>query len=74
MKTSLALLSALCLLALAAPAQAHHSAAEAGYLVFWKGVPPKSGIDLRATASSGIWNMAFISKYRILGAQLPSMP
>ncbi|MDB5046955.1 MAG: hypothetical protein JWO30_26 [Fibrobacteres bacterium] len=76
MKTSLALLSILCPLALAAPAMAHpnHPSSTQGYLVFWNGIPPKSGTSLGAIAAApGFWRMAFVSKYPILGAQLPTL-
>ena len=76
MKTPYAVFSVFCLLAIAAPASAHHEAtgAEQGYLVFWKGVPPKLGPSLSAKASSPeIWRHAFVSKYRIWGASLPAL-
>lgn len=76
MKSFFAVLSAFGLLALAAPASAHHEAtgADQGYLVFWKGFPPKLGPSLSAKASSPeIWRHAFVSKYRILGGSLPAL-
>jgi hypothetical protein len=76
MKTSLALLSSLCLLALAVPACAHpnHESPAQGYLVFWKGVQPKPGaFHGYGVSPSDFWRMAFVSKYRILGAQVPAL-
>lgn len=76
MKSIIAAFSAFCLLTLAAPASAHHESAGAdqGYLVFWKGIPPKKGSALAAKAASPeIWRNAFVSKYPILGASLPAL-
>jgi hypothetical protein len=76
MKSIIAGFSAFCLLALAAPAIAHHEStgANQGYLVFWKGIPPKKGPALAAKAASPeIWRHAFVSKFPILGASLPAL-
>lgn len=74
MKSLFAVFPVFCFLALAAPASAHHEStgADQGYLVFWKGIPPKKGSAIISKAATPeIWRYAFISKYRILGASLP---
>jgi len=76
MKTQLALLSAFLTMALAIPACAHpgHEPTSQGYLAFWRGVSPKAGASFTISAASpDIWRTAFISKYRIIGAQLPTL-
>jgi hypothetical protein len=73
MKKASVLFAGLCLLASAVPALAHHESADA-YLVFWKGIPPKTVAGPGAAASNAdFWSRAFVSKYRILGAQVPQM-
>jgi hypothetical protein len=60
----------------ASPLCAHpgHSGSEEGYLVFWKGIPPKSGTAFAAAAKApDFWRFAFVSKYRIIGASLPNL-
>jgi hypothetical protein len=76
MKSTLALLSALCLAVLARPASAHHlrSGMDPAYLVFWSGVAPKSASGIMSvTAARDFWSKAFVSKYRIVGASVPSL-
>ncbi|MDB5103317.1 MAG: hypothetical protein JWP91_1006 [Fibrobacteres bacterium] len=76
MKASLACLSALCLLALSSPARAHHqnAATTPGYLAFWSGIQPRNPQALQAAiASGGVWRMAFVSKFRIVGGTLPDL-
>ncbi|HKP98411.1 MAG TPA: hypothetical protein VJ385_21955 [Fibrobacteria bacterium] len=73
MKPFSALFSAFCLLAFASPTRAHHETGSA-YLVFWNGIVPKTGSGTGKTlASPGVWRMAFVSKYPILGAQVPAL-
>ena len=64
MKSILIVFSAVTFLILASPASAHHRVASSdqGYLVFWMGIPPKSGPALDAAAhQADFWRHAFIS-------------
>ena len=73
MRKSLVLSAALAILAFAVPSAAHpgHGTSRA-YVVFWKGVLPKTGIHSQAKVEdTAIWRQAFISIYPILGSQLP---
>lgn len=73
MKMRLALLATLCIAAASAPACAHHQSPpkEAGFLAFWKGIPPGSGVEA-LSRSPDFWAKAFVSKYSIVGFGLPS--
>lgn len=74
MKTRIGILATLCL-AFSLPACAHpgHDSAS-GYLSFWRGVLLKSTASMGvSTASSDFWRTGFISKYRIIGAQVPNL-
>ena len=75
MKTRIAVFSALCFLAFCVPVGAHPGhESTVGYLAFWRGVVPKSGAAFTARAASPeFWRTAFVSKYRLVGEQLPAL-
>jgi hypothetical protein len=78
MKSLLASFSLLSLLAAATPVAAHpgHEHPAPAYLAFWMGVLPKSASVPAAQpnpASPAFWKQAFVSKFPILGSQLPPL-
>jgi len=73
MKMRLGLSAALLIAAACAPVGAHHQSSpnDAGYVAFWKGVLPVTGAAALSD-SPDFWKKAFVSKYSLVGFNLPS--